>query len=168
MYSLTDSAIAHAKSAQKLLEPDGTFLNTQKAAIPVFVNLLFQSIEISLKSFATEAELLSPRELRSTNLRNGHGIREIAEAINKKMPPKEVINLLLPMRGFAISNAIIIKMVYGSEFEPTRQSYACRKITYAEFRKGDLQVVNGSKDWVNAVLATSQNIGSAVLRYKNG
>jgi hypothetical protein len=84
------------------------------------------------------------------------------------MPPKEVINLLLPMKGFAISNAIIIKMVYGSEFEPTRQSYACRKITYTEFRKGDLQVVNGSKDWVNAVLATSQNIGSAVLRYKNG
>jgi hypothetical protein len=167
MYSLTDSAIAHAKSAQKLLEPDGSFLNTQKAAVPVFVNLLFQSIEISLKSFATDTGILSPKELRSPNLQNGHGVREIAEAINKKMPPKEVISLLLPMKGFAISNAIIVKMVYGSEFEPTRLSYARRKITYAEFIKGDLQVVNGAKDWVNAVLAASQNIGSAVLEFKN-
>ncbi|MBJ2138307.1 hypothetical protein JEU11_17735 [Paraglaciecola chathamensis] len=168
MYSLVEAASAHAKAAQKLLEPDGLFLNSEKAIIPVFVNLLLQSVEISLKAFAIETQLLTPSELRSKKLKNGHGIKEIAKAVNEKLSPNEVLSLLLPMRGFAQSNDIVREMIFGEKFEPTRLSYISRKITYSEFVQGELQIIKGANNWVCAVLSLCQNIDRAVLAYNNG
>lgn len=167
MYSLVEAANAHAKAAQRLVEPDGSFLNSEFAVVPVFVNLLLQSIEISLKAFATETQLLRPSELRSKKLRNGHGIKEIAVAINEKLAPNDVLSLLLPKKGFAHSNDIVREMIFGEKFEPTRLSYISRKLTYSEFVHGELQLISGAKNWVFAVRSVCQNIDRAVLAYKN-
>ena len=168
MYTLIESAIAHAKAAEKLVEPDGKFLNEQKSTIPVFVNLLLQSIELTLKAFAVEAGLFQPSELRKKKFKNGHGVNELALAINERISPNDVVNLLLPTASDTISNTIVKKMIYSVEFEPTRESYAKRKITYNEFAQGELQVINGSRDWYKAVLEASLNISSAVIAHKNG
>ena len=64
MFTLKEAALAHALAAERLLGGDATFLNENEAMIPVFVNLLFQSIEMTLKSIAIESGLATDHELR--------------------------------------------------------------------------------------------------------
>ncbi len=168
MYSLNELAIAHANSARKLLEPNAEFLNGEKAAIPVFVNLLIQSLEISLKAFATEAGLYTTQKLRHKNFKNGHGICEIAKAINDKLDSDCIVDMLLPLRGTAKSNAIIKEMLFGDRFAPTRTSYCKRNLTYADFEIGELQVIEGAKDWVASVLIFAQKVEQWAVLNKHG
>jgi len=168
MYTLIESANAHANSAKKLLEPNGQFLNSEKAAVPIFVNLLIQSLEISLKVFAIEAKIFTSDELRKRRFKNGHGIKEIADAINEKIAPSCVVDVVLPTKGFAISNAVIREMLFGKRFEPTRNSYCWRKLTYVELGKGELQIVDGAGQWVDSVQSFAQEIDSGDFSYKNG
>ncbi len=169
MYSLSEVAIAHALAAEKLLEPEGTFLNQTEAMVPVFVNLLFQSVEMTLKSFAIEANLANEQELREKKTtRNGHGIKEIAEIINAKMGNQTLIDILLPRQGFSLYNDILKAMIYENCFSKTRESYIYRKIAYSQFKEGELQVVQGLKSWVTAVKKAAQNIEAAAAEYNIG
>ena len=167
MFTLKEAALAHALAAERLLGGDATFLNENEATIPVFVNLLFQSIEMTLKSFAIEAGLATDHELRDKkNTRNGHGIKEIAELINSKIKDKQLIDILLPRQGFAISNDIVKAMIFDECFSATRESYIKRNIAYSQFSEGDLQIVNGLKQWVDAVKNAAHNIMSAADEIK--
>jgi len=167
MFTLKEAALAHALAAEKLLGVDATFLNENEATIPVFVNLLFQSLEMTLKSFAIEAGLATEKELRDKKTtRNGHGIKEIAELINNKIKGKQLIDILLPRQGCAISNDIVKAMTFDERFSATRESYIKRNIAYSQFAEGDLQIVHGFKQWVDAVKKAAINIMSAANEIK--
>lgn len=168
MFTLMEAAIAHAKAAEKLLEPEAEFLNKNEEVIPVFVNLLFQSLELTLKSFATEANLATEQELRDRkSTRNGHGVKELASLINTKLSSGgNVVDLLLPKQGYAKSNSILNAMVFGVEFEPSREMYLKRNITYAQFGVGQLQVLGGAKEWVISIMRAAENTFSAVQKLK--
>lgn len=162
MYSLREVALAHAIAAEKLLEPDGEFLNSNEAVIPVFINLLLQSLEITLKSVAIDSGLATEYELRDKKkTRNGHGVEELAKLIEEKNGGNSVVDLLLSRQGYADSNAIVKAMLFDPRFEPTRDSYAKRNITYCDLSAGDLQVIGGSKSWATAVILAAKNIDSA-------
>ena len=53
MFSLKVAALGHAKAAERMVNKDAEFLNSNEEVIPVFINLLFQSVEITIKAFAT-------------------------------------------------------------------------------------------------------------------
>lgn len=162
MFTLNEAALAHALAAEKLLGVDENFLNENEATIPVFVNLLFQSLEMTLKSFAIEAGLATEQELRDKKTtRNGHGIKEIAELINNKIKNKQLVDMLLPRQGCSISNDIVKAMIFDERFSATRESYIKRNIAYSQFAEGDLQLVHGLKQWVDAVKKAAINIMSA-------
>ena len=168
MFTFKEAAVAHALAAEKLLEPDTIFIN-KEAMVPIFVNLLLQSLEITLKSFAIEAKLANEDELRyGKNLRHGHGIKEIAEFINTKIGNRSLVDILLPRQGYAISNSIIQTMIFDDCFAPTRESYINRNIAYSQFKKGELQIVQGLKSWVEAVKSAALNIESAVVEIQYG
>ncbi|MBN4075429.1 MAG: hypothetical protein COA71_11905 [SAR86 cluster bacterium] len=166
MFSLQEAALGHAISAEKLIEGGADFLNNNEPAIPVFINLLLQSIEITFKAFATQTELATDRELRSREItRNGHGLNEIASLIDGRINDNTIIDLLLPRQGFAVSNSILNAMIYGQKFHPTRESYCSRNIIYAQFDLGELQVIGGVLEWALAIKQAAQNIDRAVAIY---
>ncbi|MGH1472550.1 MAG: hypothetical protein ACRBCS_15300 [Cellvibrionaceae bacterium] len=165
MFTLNEAAFAHALAAEKILEPKAQFLNENEEVIPVFVNLLFQSVEISLKSFALDAKIATEEELRDRKLTgNGHKIDLIAKLIDSRTGKDLVVDLILPEGEFPLYNQILKAMVYEAEFEPTRESYASRNVTYSQFKAGELQVLGSVKDWVDAVKIFSKNVTPSVAR----
>lgn len=49
MFDLQEAAIGYAKSAERILGEDARFLNENPEVVPIFISLLFQPLEISLK-----------------------------------------------------------------------------------------------------------------------
>ena len=168
MLSLKEAALGHAKAAERMVDQEAEFLNSNEEVIPVFINMLFQSVEITIKAFAIETGMATERELRDRRTRNGHGILELANLIDSKLEGVSIIDLLLPLRGFANSNTVLKAMVFGEEFSPSRESYIQRNITYAQFRLGELQVIGGVKEWVEAIRKAAENIDDAVFSYHQG
>lgn len=162
MFSLREIALAHAVVAEKLLHDNGDFLKNNEAAVPVFVNLLFQALEITLKSFAIESGIAEEGELRSKRTKKGHGVKEIAELINERLNGESVVDVLLPMRGCANSNGILKAMIFDSRFAPSRESYSKRDITYSQFKKGELQLIDDVKAWVKAVKLAAEKVELAI------
>ena len=170
MFSFKEVALGHAKAAERMVDKEAKFLNTNEEVVPVFINLLFQSVEITIKAFATETGLATEQELRYDKAtRNGHGILELVNLIDSKLEDDvSIIDLLLPLRGFANSNAVLRVMIFGEEFSPSRESYIHRNITYAQFKLGELQVIGGVKEWVEAIRKAAENIDNAVFNYHQG
>ena len=84
MFDLQEAAKGYAKAAERILGEDADFLEDNQEVIPVFVALLFQSIEISLKYLGVEAGLFSAQEAKNRKLtKNGHGLGEIAGLVNE-------------------------------------------------------------------------------------
>jgi diamine N-acetyltransferase len=62
----------------------------------------------------------------------------------------------------------IEKMIFGDEFERTRESYIKRKLGYsAELEIGDIQIYQGLKSWLDAVKVVAENNDCAVALVKN-
>ncbi|MBM4348568.1 MAG: hypothetical protein FJ106_01570, partial [Deltaproteobacteria bacterium] len=55
VYTGQEAAIAYALSAERIAGSDANFLNENQAVIPIFVSLLFQSLEISIKYAGIES-----------------------------------------------------------------------------------------------------------------
>jgi len=166
MYSLQDTAKAYAKGAQKILGEDANFLNDNQEVIPVFVSLLFQSIEVSLKHLGIEAELFTPAESRDRKLtKNGHGITEIAELVNERLGADKDYPVIMALTA-GLDNGqaakIIRKMIFSSEFEPTRKSYQNRNLGYAQLKPGEIQLLDGLKPWADAVVDVADNLPKAI------
>ena len=166
MFSLQDAAIAYAKAAKRILGEDAIFLSDNQNVIPVFVSLLFQSIEISLKHLGIESQLFTKQESRDKKLtKNGHGVKEIADLVNDRLGANKNYPVIMALTA-GLKNTqtagILEKMIFAQEFEPTRRSYQNRNLGYAQLTSGELQLLNELKPWVVAVEEVAQNLPVAI------
>lgn len=166
MFNLQEAAKAYAKAAERILGEDAEYLNKNQELVPVFVSLLFQSIEISLKHLGIDAALFTEKEARNRKLtKNGHGVREIADLINTKLGADKdypVVNALTAGLNDGWEREILRKMLFGPEFDATRQSYQSRNLGYAKLNQGDFALVKGIKPWATAVRNIAENLPTAV------
>lgn len=166
MFNLQEAATAYAKAAERVLGEDADYLNRNEELVPVFVALLFQSIEISLKHLGIEAGLFTEQEARDKRLtKNGHGVREIADLVNTKLGANKdypVVNALMAGLNGGWEAEIVRKMLFGPEFEATRKSYQSRNLGYAKLNRGDFALAEGLKPWATAVRNVAENLPTAV------
>ncbi|SET96280.1 hypothetical protein SAMN04487962_1771 [Marinobacter segnicrescens] len=166
MFDFQEAAKGYAKAAERVLGEDAEFLNKNQEVIPVFVALLFQSMEISLKHLGVQAGLFSIQETKDKKLkRNGHGVGEIASLINERLGASKdfpVVNALTARMSGGEHSEIVREMLFGSKFEATRQSYQRRNLGYLQLEQGDLALVRGLKPWVSAVRDVAENLPVAV------
>lgn len=166
MFSLDEAAKAYAKAAECVLGEDAEFLQNNQEVVPVFVALLFQSVEISLKHLGIEAKLFTEQEARNKRLtKNGHGIREIADLVNERLGADgdyPVVNALTAGFNDDIGKEILRKMLFGSEFEATRQAYQSRDLGYEQLNKGDFALVEGLNNWATTVRNVAECLPSAI------
>lgn len=166
MFNLQEAATAYAKAAERVLGEDVGYLNENQELVPVFVSLLFQSVEISLKHLGIEAGLFTEQEARDKKItNNGHGVREIADLVNTKLGANNdypVVNALTAGLNDGRQTEIIREMLFGPGFEATRQSYKSRNLGYMQLSKGDFALVVGLKPWATAVRNVAENLPTAV------
>lgn len=166
MFNLQEAASAYAKGAERILGEDGKYINDNQEVIPVFVSLLFQSVEISLKHLGIEAALFSEQEARDKKLtKNGHGIREIADLVNTRLGADRDYPVVMALTaGLSDSQTydIIHKMIFAPEFDATRQSYQSRNLGYAQLKQGELTLLNGLKPWLMAVRSVADNLPTSI------
>lgn len=165
IFSLKDAAVGYALCAGRISGDDPLFLNSNPACIPIFVSMLFQSLEISIKHAGIESGLFTMSDARSRQYRSGHGIQELAKLACERLggdPYKPVVMALTYKCMSPNSTVIISKMVSGPELENSRKSYASRCLGYAEISDGDFQLINPVPDWVAAVRETAENLPQTV------
>lgn len=165
IFALNEAAVAYALSAERILGNDTDFLKAHEALIPIFVAQLFQSLEISIKHVGIETGLFNKNEVRSRTMRNGHGITEIADLAKQRMGSR-TLSPLISALTYGIDDTlvkhVVAKMVFGEEFENTRSIYATRALGYAEVVNGDFALIDGLRNWVEAVKAVSINLPNCV------
>lgn len=166
MFSLHEAAIAYAKGAKRILGDDASFLQSNQEVIPVFVSLLLQSLEISLKHLGIKSNLFTTSESRDRNLtKNGHGIKEIAELVNDRLGANKDYPVIMALTaGLEKTQAacILQKVIFSPEFKSTRESYQKRSLGYAQLFPGDLQLLKGLKSWVVAIEEVAENLPTAI------
>jgi len=166
MFTLQETALAYAKGAKKILGDDATFLNENQEVVPVFVSLLFQSLEVTLKHLGIESGLFTPAESRNRKLtKNGHGVEEIAKLVNDRLGANSdypVVMALTAGLNDSQTGGIVQKMLFSSEFKPTRDSYQRRNLGYAQITPGELQLLDGLGLWVVAIEDVANNLSVAV------
>ncbi|BHH83682.1 hypothetical protein [Desulforhopalus sp. 52FAK] len=164
---------SYVKAAERILGDDVTYLNDNPDMVPQFVNALFQSIEVSLKKLGEKSSLTSADEIRERRLvGNGHDIEKIGNLLKDKLggvSSRRLVRILTDGIEDDVS-VIIEKMIFGDDFESTRGSYKNRRLVYhSELEAGDVQIVQGLKEWLDAVKAVAENIDNAaglVKRWK--
>lgn len=166
MFNLENTASAYAKTAERILGCDSSFLEKNQEILPVFVELLFRSIETSLKHIGIESKLFTEKESRDRTLTdNGHGIIKIANLINSRLGSSNdypVITALLAGINGERYSQVIRAMLFDPKFEPTRSAYANRNLGYLQIESGDLQYITDLKVWVDAVKAVSDNLSNSI------
>lgn len=164
MYTFKELAVAHADSAECLLDENFRFLTEHPAVVPVFVNLLFQSIEISIKYACVESGVYKLEDARK--VKNGHWIDELAKLAFEKLGFDSfdpIIDALTQENKGQNSKKIIREMICGNDFAETRKAYASRRLSYGEVFGGDYAIIQGNLDiWVAAVKETAENLDTAV------
>ena len=166
MFNLQEAAVGYAKSAERVLGEDSEFINNNQEVLPVFVALLFQSVEISLKHLGIESGLFTENESRDRKLtKNSHGVKEIADLVNERLRADRdypLVTALTVGLKDEWSPEIFQQMVFGSDFARTRKAYQCRNLGYARLRQGDLSVVQGLKPWAQSVRRIAENLPKAI------
>lgn len=161
VYTGQEAAIAYALSSERIAGSDANFLNENQAVIPIFVSLLFQSLEISIKYAGIESGLFTEKEARSRAVRSGHGIKELAVLTCEKLGGKPFRPIRMAMTHFnkvEHSEEIINHMISGANFEKTRECYASRCLGYGQVADGDFAVVAGIRPWIASVKETATNL----------
>lgn len=173
IFTREEAALAYALAAERLLGGDPSFLDGHRPIVPVFVTLLFQSLEISIKHIGIASGLFTEREARTRSVRSGHGIQELATLAVDRLQGKPfdpLVQALTISQTTPLHAEIIRKMINGAEFERTRGSYAARKLAYGEVVDGDFAIVDDVVTWVAAVKATAidlPRIVSVVSQWKS-
>lgn len=166
MFTLQEAAMAYAKGAERILGEDGTYINENQELVPVFVSLLFQSLEISLKHLGLEAKLFTEEESRDRKLtRNGHGIKEIADLVNSRLGADKdypVVTALTAGLKDSPAADFLYKMIFDKEFDSSRQAYQSRNLGYSQLKPGELKLLNGLKPWVVAIKKVVENLPTAI------
>jgi len=165
IFTGSDAALAYALSAERIFRGDHEFFKTEPACKPIFVSLLFQSLEISIKHAGVESDLFTIEETRRRQHRSGHGIKELAGLAVEKLGGDAYEPLILAMtyhnKG-SNSKHIIKEMITGEKLENTRNSYALRDLGYAQVENGDFAIIYPVEDWIAAVKETAINLPSAI------
>lgn len=166
MFTLQEAALAYAKGAERILGEDGTYLNNNQELVPVFVSLLFQSLEISLKHLGLEAKLFTKQEARNKKLTmNGHGIKEIADLVNIRLGADKdypvVTALTAGLQDSQVAD-FLHKMIFAKELNSTRQAYQSRNLGYSQLKPGELKLLDGLKLWVDAIKEVAENLPTAI------
>ena len=165
MFTREEAALAYALTAERLLGADVSFLQSQHAVVPIFVTQLFQSLEISIKHVGIASGLITESEARTREVRSGHGIQELATLVVERLggePFDPLVQALTVSHSEPACAEIIRKKIHGVEFERTRESYATRKLGYAEVRDGDFALVDGLTQWVSSVKQVAVNLPKIV------
>ena len=165
IFTLEESALAYAKSARRLLGIDVNFLNSNQEVLPIFVSMLFQSLEISIKHVGVESKLFTLREVRTRKHRSGHGIKEIAQLAEKKLGGESfspIVTAITFENRNQLSKEIIKHMIFEDDMEKTRNVYATRSLGYGQIQNGDFAIINPIKDWVESVEQTTCNLSKAI------
>ena len=140
MFTGREAAIAYAISAERMFGDNAGFIETNPAVVPIFVSLLFQSLEISIKQAGVESGLFTMQEARARQQRSGHGIKELAALAVEKLggdPFDPIVTAMIFANTHANSAEIIRQMICGDDLEKTRESYASRRLGYGEVSEGD-------------------------------
>lgn len=143
-FSGGEAALAYALSAERVFANDYNFLNNNPAVIPIFVSLLFQSLEISIKHAGIASRLFTEVEARNRAARSGHGIKQLASLACKKLggdPFRPIVMAMCHFNRHPNSQEIIKLMICGDEFEKTREAYATRSLGYAQVTDGDFATI---------------------------
>lgn len=166
MFTMQDAALAYAKAAERVLGVDGTYINNNQELVPVFVSLLFQSLEISLKHLGIEAKLFTEQEARDKKLtRNGHGIKEIADLVNTRLGADKdypVVTALTAGLNDSHASDFLYKMIFDKKFDSCRQAYQSRNLGYSQLKPGELKLLNGLRPWVVSIKEVAENLPSAI------
>lgn len=165
MFSLDEAAVAYALAAEHMFSGDDVFLDTNPAVVPIFVSLLFQSLEISIKHAGVESGLFTMQAARNRQNRSGHGIRELASLAVEKLggnPFDPIVMAMTFSNSGDRSSQFIREMICGSKMENTRDAYASRRLGYGEVYEGDFALINPIAEWVAAVKQTALNLPTTI------
>ena len=144
---------------------DAAFVNANPAVIPIFVSMLFQSLEIAIKHAGIESGLFTMDEARSRTTRSGHGIKEIATLAVERLggePFNPIIMAMTVESPSDQSSSFIREMICGERLESTRDAYASRRLGYGELYEGDFALISQIHDWVAAVKHTALSLSSTI------
>jgi len=158
--------MAYALSAERIAGHDVDFLQANPACIPIFVSLLFQSLEISIKHAGIESGIFKLEEVKKRKFGNGHGIKEIGALIVERLgldPFRPIVGALTYHNKGPNSAKIVRKMICAPELEKTRQSYAKRNLGYAYVEDKEFATMQPIPQWIDAVKETAANLPSAIL-----
>ena len=165
IFSLEEAAIAYALSAEHMFTGDADLLNTNPAVVPIFVSMLYQSLEISIKHAGIESGLFTIKEARNRQNRSGHGIKELATLAVEKLGGDPFDPIIIAMTfsnsGYR-SSQFIHEMICGTKMEKTRDSYASRNLGYGEIYDGDFALISPISEWVSAVKQTALNLPTTI------
>src|SRR5680860_14889 len=165
MYTDCEAARAYVLSAERIFGDGDGFVDANPACVPIFVSLLFQSLEISIKHAGIESGLFSMQEARSRQRGSGHGIKKLAALAVKKLGGDSFDPIVTAMTFASTephTGEIIRQMICGPKLEQTRQSYASRSLGYAQVAKGDFAVIEPVKHWISSVKETAANLPSTI------
>jgi hypothetical protein len=165
MFGLDEAAVAYALVAENMIGNDASLINANPAVVPVFVSLLFQSLEISIKHAGVESGLFTIQEARNRQNRSGHGIKELAALAVENLGGNLYNPIIMAM---TFSNAgdrsaqFIHKMICGKKLEKTRNAYASRRLGYGEVYEGDFAIIEPIGEWIASVKQTALNLSKTV------
>jgi len=165
MFTGREAAIAYAISAERMFGDNAGFLDANPAVVPIFVSLLFQSLEISIKQAGVESGLLTMQDARARQQRSGHGIKELAALAVEKLggdPFDPIITAMTFANTHTNSAEIIRQMICGDDLDKTRESYASRRLGYGEVSEGDFAIIRPVSDWIEAVKETASNLPTII------
>ena len=98
VFSLQEAAQAYSMTASRILGTDVDFVEQNQMVIPIFVSMLFQSVEVSLKSVGIESGLITREEARDRkSTRSGHGIKEIAQLMSQKLGDQRETSVVMAL-----------------------------------------------------------------------
>lgn len=165
VYTFGEAALAYALCAEKICDGNVDFLNRNPGTIPIFVSMLFQSLEISIKHAGIESGLFTIQEARTQ--KKGHGIAELAQLAVEKLGGDDPRSSLIPALTIKIDGAcqpgtVIGEMICGRAFEKTRQSYLSRRLGYAEIANGDFALFSSIRNWIESVKQTALNLDTTI------
>jgi hypothetical protein len=165
VFSLQEAAQAYSMTASRILGTDVDFLEQNQMVIPIFVSMLFQSVEVSLKSVGIESGLITREEARDRkSTRSGHGIKEIAQLMSQKLGDQRETSVVMALTSACNKENIatyVREMIYGDRLEKTRLAYSHRRLGYGEVSNGDFALCYPLDEWVASVQSVADNLASA-------
>ena len=144
MFGFDEAAVAYALAAEKMVGDEASFVNANPAVVPLFVSMLFQSLEISIKYAGIESSLFTMQEARSRQNRSGHGVKELAALTVEKLggdPYNPTIMAMTFSNADDRSAHFIHEMICGKVLKKTRDAYASRRLGYGEVYDGDFTII---------------------------